>query len=161
GTLWTNAGPIELKAGALSSIALTVEKVRNVVRAQWEWQPKGQGRSMIPARYLYPYSVIDAFRDSHVRFLKAASLATGLGLTASQWAFLARRSESQVNGDGWRNALSVSGDPAPGVAAALLGPFEALLDFARIKAEISPADESLLTVLNAPVTATLHADSLF
>src|SRR5262249_28814630 len=36
----------------------------------------------------------------------------------------------------------------------------ALLDFARIKADLSPSDESLLTVLKDPAAATQNSDSL-
>ncbi len=127
--LWHNKGPIELRAGTLYPVSLTVEKVRNVVRV-------------------------------YVRFLKAASLATGLSLTANEIGYFATHSDYQIDGDGWLNALSVSGNPAPSTAPALLKPFEALLDFARIKVDISASDESLLTVLKDPTTATQNTDSL-
>jgi hypothetical protein len=159
-TLWVNAEPIELRAGTLYSIKLTVEKVRQVVRAQWEWEPKGQGRTNIPARYLYPAAVFEAFKNSYVRFLKVASLAMGLGLTADEIAYFATHSDYQIAGDGWLNALSVNGSLAPSVAAALLRPLEALLEFARIKTAISSGDESLLTVLKDPIAATQNADNL-
>jgi hypothetical protein len=160
GTLWNNTDPLELRAGTLYSIKLTAEKVRNVVRVQWDWEPKGQGRAVIPSRYLYPASLFDRFQETYVRFLKVASLATGLGLTANELAFFATHSDYRIDADGWLNVLTTSGDPSPVAAAALLKPFEALLDFARIKTEVSPADESLLTVLQDPVTATQNADSL-
>ena len=64
GTLWSNTSPIELRAGTLYPINLTVEKVRNVVRVQWEWEPKGQGRAVIPARYLYPAALLRGISGS-------------------------------------------------------------------------------------------------
>lgn len=159
-TFWVNAAPIELRAGTLYPITLTVEKVRNVVRVGWEWQPKGQGRAVIPPRYLYPATLFERFRETYIRFLKTASLGTGLSLSANELAYFALQSDYRVNGDGWLNALSVSGTPPLNTAAALRNPLEALLDFARIKAEISSGDESLLTVLKDPATATQNASSL-
>jgi hypothetical protein len=159
-TLWVNSGPIELRAGSLYPITLTVEKVRHVMRVQWEWEPKGQGRADIPARYLYPAVPFESFRQAYVRFLKTASLAEGLTLSANELAFFATHTDYAVAGDGWLNALPVDGDPAPGTASALLKPFQALVDFAGIKAEISPDDESLLNVLKDPTAATQNADSL-
>jgi hypothetical protein len=159
-TRWQNADPIELRAGALYEVELKVEKVKDIVRVQWEWTPKGQGRTVIPARSLYPTTVYQRFREAYIRFLKTASLATGLGLTASELAFFATHSDYQINGDGWLNALVVEGDPQPAVARALLKPLQALLDFARIKAEVAPGDESLLAVLRDPATAPENAESL-
>ncbi len=159
-TLWENQNQIELRAGTLYPLTLKVENVRDVVSMQWEWEPKGQGRAVIPARYLYPATLFDSFQKTYVRFLKSASIAKGLGLTANELAFFATHPDYQVDSDGWLNALPVNGDPAQATAFALLKPFEALLDFARIKAEISPGDESLLTLLKDPATATQTPDSL-
>jgi hypothetical protein len=151
--IWSNTDPIELRLGRLYAIELTVEKVRNVVHVQWDWQPQGQGRAAIPARYLYPAASYARFAQTYVRFLKVASLASGLGMSAGTITFFATRPEYRLDADGWLNALAVSGDPAPGAAAALLKPLQALLDFARIKADISPGDDSLLSVLQDPVSA--------
>ncbi len=160
GASWNNTDPLELRAGSLYLIGLTIEKVHDVVRVQWDWQPQGQGRSTIPARYLYPAAPFEAFKETYVRFLKVASLATDLGLTANEMSFFATRSDYQIAGDGWLSALAVNGDPAPGVASALLEPLLALLEFARIKAEISPDDESLLAILRDPTSATQNTESL-
>ena len=54
----------------------------------------------------------------------------------------------------------MTGNPAAPTAAALLKPFEALLDFSPIKAALSPRDESLLTILNDPASATANSMSL-
>jgi hypothetical protein len=177
-TFWLNADPIELRAGTLYRIGLTVEKVRDVVRIEWDWDPKGQGHSAIPARYLYPVALFERFQQTYVRFLKAASLATGLGLTANELKYFATQPDYQINaqgqidsnGQGWLNAVPSADnlqltDPADAAVAknlnaALLAPLGALLDFARIKAEISPSDESLLTVLEDSTTATQNTDSL-
>ena len=158
GSVWRNTDPIELNAGTLYEIELKVEKVKDALSLKWE-TPK-RAREVIPSRYLYPPTILEPFSNAYVRFLKAASLTKGLGLTANELAFFATHSDYQINGDGWLNALAVSGDPAPATATALLKPFEALLDFARIKSAISPNDESLLTILKDPTTATQNTDSL-
>ena len=177
-TLWRNMGPIELRAGTLYPVRLTVEKVRNVVRVEWDWEPKGQGRAAIPERYLYPTTLFDRFQETYVRFLKAASLAMGLGLTANELAYFATHADYRINaqgqidsnGQGWLNALPNADNlhltnpadaaVAKNLNAALLTSLRALLDFARIKADISPSDESLLTALKDPTTATQNTDSL-
>jgi hypothetical protein len=54
----------------------------------------------------------------------------------------------------------VSDDPPAETAPKFLEPFQALLDFARIKTEVSPGDESLLNVLKEPKMAAQNSDSL-
>ena len=167
GTLWRNAGPLELKGATLYDIALTVEKVKDRLSVKWETPQRA--RETIPARYLYPPTILQPFTDVYVRFLKAASLATGLGLTAPEMAHFAThddyliKDKLQMNDKGqrWLNVLAVTGDPDPATCTKLLGPFKALLDYAHIKAAISPGDESLLDVLQQhPASATVSADSL-
>jgi peptidoglycan hydrolase-like protein with peptidoglycan-binding domain len=158
GNVYRNTDPLELKAGTLYEIVLTVEKVTDTLKVKWE-TPK-RAREVIPARYLYPPTILAPFSDAYIRFLKTASLAAGLGLTASEMAHFATDSDYLLSGDGWLNALPVSGDPAAPIAVALLKPLRDLLDYARIKAAISPGDESLLTVIQDPIAATANADSL-
>jgi hypothetical protein len=177
GELWENTKPLELRAGTLYALSLTVQKVRNIVRVQWEWDPKGHGRVVIPPRYLYPATLFERFQETYVRFLKAASLATGLGLTVNEMAYFATHADYRINaqgqidsnGQGWLNALSNTDNlhltnPADAAVAkdlnaALLKPFEALLDYAQIKTALAPGDESLLRVLQDPATATAEVDS--
>ena len=159
-TLWTNTAPLQLRTGMLYPIEFTVEKVRDVLQLAWEWDPKGQGRSVIAGEYLFPAGVFDAFQEAHVRFLKATSLSAALRLSPNELAYFATHPDYLVAGDGWLNTLPASGIPADAIAIGLVKPFQALLDFARIKAEISPDDESLLAALKDPAAATKNADSL-
>ncbi len=176
GKVWRNSDPLELKAGTLYEIVLTVEKVRDALSVKWE-TPK-RPREVVPARYLYPPTILSPFSDAYTRFLKAASLVTGLGLTANEMAYFATHTDYRINaqgqidsnGQGWLNALPNADNLhltnpahaaiARNLNAALLTPLRALLDFARIKADISPSDESLLTALKDPTTATRNSDSL-
>lgn len=158
GTIWRNSGSLNLQAGKLYAIILTVEQVKDRLSVKWE-TPK-RPREVIPGRYLYPPTLLAPFSDVYTRFLKAASLAVALGLTANELAYFATSADYQIAGDGWLNALPVSGDPSATIAAALLKPLLALLDFARLKAGISPGDEQLLTILTDPATATAQTESL-
>jgi hypothetical protein len=158
GTVWRNSNPLQLKAGTLYPITITVAKVTNVLRVSWE-TPK-RPREVIPGRYLYPTSVLPPFSDAYVRFMKVASLLAGLSLTANEIARFGTNPDYFIGGDGWLNTLTVKGDPTAASAAALLKPFVALVDYSRIKSELSVTDESLLTVLKDPDTATANPNSL-
>jgi hypothetical protein len=158
GAISRNTEPIELTAGVLYEIIVTVERVRDVVAIKWETATRP--REVIPGRYLYPPSVLGPFSDTYTRFIKAASLALALKITANELAHFATRHEYRIGGDEWLNVLTITGDPNPVTAAALLEPLEAIVAFSRVKAEISPDDESLLTILKDPAAATATADSL-
>ena len=63
----------------------------------------------------------------------------------------------QIDGRGWLNSLPVMGSPEAPTSTALLKAFDALLDFASLKAALAPNDERLLTVLknpNAPISSS-------
>ena len=150
GNVWRNNNPLEL-AVALHDVVLTVNRVTNTLSFKWE-TPK-RAREVVPQRYLYPPGILDTFADAYLRFLKAASLAQALHLTGGEISTFATNADYQIAGDGWLNVLPVRGEATPAVSAALLKPLGDLLDFARIKSEISPDDESLLEILSDPVAA--------
>jgi hypothetical protein len=163
GTVCRNQNPLQLTAGKLYAVQITVQNVTNVVRVQWENQKRS--REVIPARYLYPPTVLGPFGDAYIRFLKVATLMTSLQLTANEMAHFAvdadlKSANFPIANDNWPNALATTADPAAAVAAALLAPFVALLDYARIKSELGVTDESLLTCLVDPVTTTQQQSSL-
>jgi hypothetical protein len=151
GAVWSNAAPIELRAGVLHGFALRVEKVKDTLAVRWE--TAGRGREVIPARHLYSVTLVDRLRRSHVRFLKAAALAGALQLTADETAYLGAHADHRIDGRGWLNSLSASGSPDAATAAALRRALDALLAFARVKAELAPGDERLLRVLEDPAAA--------
>ena len=100
-----------------------------------EWETPKLPRQSISARYLYPPFIMQPFSDLYTRFLKAASLATGLSLTVNELTAFAVDPDYAINADGWLNALPVSGSSAQ--PDLLLKPFQALLDFARLKADLA------------------------
>jgi hypothetical protein len=170
---WTNVDPVELRAGTLYPLVLTVEKVKDQLRVRWS--SAGRGWETIPATQLYSAILIGRLRRTYTDFAKAASLAGALKLSAPELAWLAARSEYRIvkgtgardpSGQGWLNLLPGADSllPNTGVARTLntsLGEILVdLLDYARIKAEISPADESLLTCLQDPVTTATVPDGL-
>ncbi len=176
GKIRRNGDAIELKAGTLYKIEVKVEKVKTLLNLKWE-TPKRE-RELIPVRYLYSPLVLETFATTYIRFLKAVSLATGLGLTANELAFFATHSDYRIDatgkldstGQGWLNHLPRADnlhltDPAEialakTLNATLLTPLLALLDFARIKTELSSSDESLLKVLIDPTVKTQTNESV-
>lgn len=156
--IWSNNVAIELRAGTLYLISLKVEEVKDTFSVQW--QTMGRGWEVIPERYLYSATLTDHLRQVYVRFLKAASLATSLKLTATETAYFASHADYQIDGQGWLNSVPVTGNPDNTTSKELLKAFTALLDFTRIKADLSPSDERLLTVLRDPAAATQKPERL-
>ncbi len=143
--VWSNNEPIELRAGTLYTISVKIENVRNTVDVRWE--TTGRGRETIPSRYLYSATLTDHLRRVYVRYLKAASLATALKLTAAEFAYLASHVDYEIDGLGWLNSMPVTGSPEESKFTKLLEALTGLLDYARIKAALAPDDERLLTIL--------------
>src|SRR5262249_14268291 len=146
--VWSNTTQVELRAGTLYPITLGLQNVTDGLKIRW--QTRGRGWEVIPPRYLYSATLTDHLRATYVRFLKAVSLATGLKLTASEVAYFAASADYRIGERGWLNSLPVAGSPDGPTSTALLRAFEALLDFAGLKATLAPSDERLLTVLKDP-----------
>jgi hypothetical protein len=82
GRIWRNTDPIELTAGALNDVVITVQKLKDSLAIHWE--TPARSREVIPARYLYPPDALDVFFDAYTRFVKAASLSVALRMTANE-----------------------------------------------------------------------------
>jgi hypothetical protein len=147
----SNKEPLELHAGTLYRFVLRVENVKDKLAVRWE--TRGRGREIIPARFLYPTTSVDALRQVYVRFLKAASLAKALKLEADELAYLAAHPHYRIGGQGWLNHVRVVGNPSRQVATKLLKALDALLDFARFKAALGSEDGLLLLALQDPAAA--------
>lgn len=157
GNVWSNDAPIDLRAGTFYAMSLKVEKVKDTLNVRW--QSEGRGWEIIPARYLYSATLTNHLRQVYVRFLKTASLAGALKLTAAETSYLASHADYLIGGKGWLNILPIKGSPDKATSTALLKALTALLDFARLKADLTPEDERLLSVLKDPA-ATHDSDSL-
>jgi hypothetical protein len=155
--VWSNQTEISLVAGMLTPIVLSITTVKN--NATLSWESKGIGWQIIPGASFYSDTAVARLRATHVRFLKAVSLATNLSLSANETAWLARNADLVVNGKGWLNALTDSGNPDPGTSAGLRDVLSALLDFARLKRALSPKDERLLAVLQNPARTAPNGTS--
>ena len=149
--VWKNNTPIELVAGALVPIALTVERVTTRLRVRWE--STGRGWEVIPDAALYSGVRTDRIRRVLLALLKSNVIADALKLSAAELGHLAAATEYRVSGEGWVNALAALDDPTQAAAAQLLDVLTGLLDFAHLKKAISPNDERLLEVIRAPTAA--------
>lgn len=149
GRLWRNAEPLELEAGAIYDLVLTVEKISGVVRLNWE-TPK-RPRGTVPGRYLHSPAVLAPFAALYTRFLKAAALKSALGLTAGEMAHLAASPAYAEDGEGWLGSLPV-GTQSPGPGA-FLRPLRAMLELARIKTRTAAAEGAVLSLLQGALPA--------
>jgi hypothetical protein len=111
---------------------------------------------VVPQQYLYSQTLTDSVRTTYTRFLKVASLVAALKLTPSELVHLASHEDYRIDNRGWLNSLPVSGSAAPAVSMQLLAALEAIVDFAGLKARLSPKDERLLLVLKNP-TAVIES----
>ena len=80
--------PVTLSASVLTPISIVVTGVTTTLTLCWQ-NGTGLGWQPVAAPYLYPQTPMNRLRDSYVRFLKAASLASALSLTADEIAYLA------------------------------------------------------------------------
>ena len=155
GNVWTNKRPIELTAGALHGIDLS-----EVSSATLHWQTEGLDWQAVPARRFYFVVLVTQLRHTVIRLLKTSSLASSLKMTAREIVHFATRTEYQVRGEGWLNSLFFSGRLGEPNWKALGDVLTALLSFARLKAELSPDDERLLSALQKPDTLLADGRSL-
>ena len=155
--VWSNSSEISLIAGSLASIVLSVTTVKSRVTVSWE--SKGMGWQVIPAATLYSATALGRLRATYIRFLKVTSLASALSLTANETAWLAQNPDLAIGGQGWLNALAVTGDPASATWTGLRDVLMALLDYARIKKALSPKDERFLNVLQNPAASGQNGNS--
>ena len=72
----------------MTAITLAATGVKTTLTLSWQ-SASGVGWQPVPEQYLFTQSQIDRLRDTYVRFLKAASLASALSLDANEIAYLA------------------------------------------------------------------------
>jgi hypothetical protein len=145
---WTNTVPVELRAGVLHTFSLTVANVQN--RLAVRWQTPGLGREVIASVALYPGVLLENVRHTYTRFRKAATLGAAVRLTAAELVHLAADADFRIGGRGWLNHLPVTGSASGAAATGLLAALAGVLDFSRLKAQLSAGDERLLQVLRTP-----------
>ena len=136
---------LSLDAGRLIPITLTVQQAGATVRLSWQFADRPWQE--VPARQLYQRSVIADLRTGYLRFGKAVALAGALQLNATELSYLARAAELRIDGQGWLNALPVTGSAAASVPLRTV--LLALLDFAVLHAALGPGAD-LVTVLRDP-----------
>lgn len=158
GGSWENTTALELRAGRLYPLSIRVDAVRATMAVRW--QTEGRGWEVIPGPQLYSASLTRAMRAAYVRFLKTTALAEPLYLTPAEVAHLAADADLRISGDGWLNKLPVEGSPDAALAGELRAALDGVFDLARLKRDLSPADERVLEVLREPAAATAEPTSL-
>jgi hypothetical protein len=86
GTLWSNLAAITLTAGTPIPVTLTATSLKTTFAV--DWTAKGIGWQPIPATSLFAQNLVTRLGDTYIRFLKAATLASALTLTAAEIAYL-------------------------------------------------------------------------
>lgn len=158
GTMWETQDPIELKAGELPEVRLTVRNVRN--RMIVRWQSTGLPLEPIPTDRMLAANLVDRFEASYVRLLKVLGLAAQLGLDGEELAWFATRPELQIGGEGWLNALPTA---AGATAASVQGLFKAVLElsgYMQLRRDLKLRDRKLLDLLRGPDQVTDQGASL-
>lgn len=148
---WTNGTPINLTAGRLTSFTLSVTGVGALTV---RWIAQGQSWSEIPADRVYTAVSIDSARTTYTRLLKTNALAMALRFAADEVVYFAKRGDLQISFPAsgprpWLNALPAGTDPSP-FATDLRDRLITLLDFAALKVALSPDDQRLLAIFEAP-----------
>ena len=156
--VWRNQDSIELKAGQLHAIQLTVKKVKESLVLKWE--SKGLARESIPEEFLYPAISFDRFASSYVRLLKAIAIAEELALSAVEIEYFGTHSDYHVNGEGWLNVLPVIPLFDPAILQALLDNFTDLLRYSQLKEDLNVSDDRLIGLFENPNTKTEDGSNL-
>jgi hypothetical protein len=95
GGLWSNDTEISLEAGVLTPVKLSAESLATMLSVSW--RSHGLGWQAIPGECLYSLDLIECIRNTYARFLKAASLAGALSLSAAEIASLGTQGSYAVN----------------------------------------------------------------
>jgi peptidoglycan hydrolase-like protein with peptidoglycan-binding domain len=104
GGIWTNQSPIQLTAGALAPITLTVSGLKSNLSVSWE--SVGLGWQAISGRYLYSATLLSRLRATYLRLLKATSLAGALSLSADEMAYLGTKPGLRISTADKRDKLA-------------------------------------------------------
>jgi hypothetical protein len=147
---WKNAASMKLTAGHLTSFTLALTGTGNV---KVRWIAQGKSWSEIPANQLYTASSVARARTTYTRLLKVNALASALQLASEEVVYFAKRADLQITFPAgprpWLNALPVAPDPVA-FATDLRDRLSVLLDYAALKAQLSPADDRLLDIFEDP-----------
>lgn len=161
GSLVTNQAPIWLSASSLTAMSLTVKSLATTMSVNWE--STGLGWQPIPGTWLYSGTLMSRLQAAYSRFVKAASLAGALSLTAAETAFLAADSDLAVSGQAWLNVLPTAGSPElPSQTATVGGSITTgdvlttMINGAAVPYQVADTDTTLPT-LAASIVAQINS----
>ncbi|GHJ47905.1 hypothetical protein Cs7R123_52470 [Catellatospora sp. TT07R-123] len=150
--VWRNTQPVELTAGLLTEVAVTVASADPTARATVRWESPGLARDVIPGANLFPAAQLDRFSRTYLRLLKVFGLAEQLTLSPAELRHFAL-----AGGVSWLPDIPVAAQPGPAgltAAQALFTAVRRVLVFGRLRTALKVRDDSLAAVLADPgVTA--------
>lgn len=144
--VWTSRATKELDAGKLYLVEITVENASGQLAIQW--QSQGIAKEDISATTIYPYSVIQNFRQSYLRLIKAVSLLDELKLHDHEISHLGQVMLDDT-GEGWLKSIPAASDPAFDPKP-LFDEVVLLMRYALAKKDLKIKDDALIEVFENP-----------
>jgi hypothetical protein len=122
------------------------------------WESTGQGKELVPDRFLYTAASVAYLQNAFLRLFKIVRLTEQLGLTAPEIAFFGK--DWPTIGNKLWNAILGTGAMAPADQKTMLGNILNLSRYKTLKGDLKIKDESLIAVLEAP-QVTVSNELLF
>ena len=94
--------------------------------------------------------VIQSFRSTYVRLLKALAIAEVVGLSGEELVYFATHEDFRIGEEGWLNVLAVEPLPPKAKVQALFGNLLALIQYGKLKEDMNISDERLLESIKDP-----------
>ncbi len=157
--VWTPEFPVDLQGGRLYPISLKVEKVTERIQVRWK-TPMGSWED-VPSRLLYAKARVEPFLAQYIRFMKVASLAKHLSLSAEELAYVGAQEDLRIEQQNWLNTLPASVLPTDSDRnATLFKGLQTVLNLARVKLSLRQQGSQLLQVLKDPDVQNEKGDVL-
>jgi hypothetical protein len=147
GNTWSNQSAVSLTANALVPVTITATGLSSTFSASWA--SLGTGWEPLPASDLYPAAPFGYMEATFLRFLKATSLASDLGLSAGEMAYLAALPALAMGGRSWLGSLPTTGPASSAQYAGFTAVLDAALAFVGLKTAYPPRNSQSPTLLQA------------
>jgi hypothetical protein len=156
--VWSNKEPILLQSGKLYKIKLQITNVKD--KAILKWSGRGIGKAVIPVKYLYPYELIQNFKNSYIRLLKAIGIIQRLDIGEKEISFFSTNKEYQINEKGLLNSIPVNPDPPIDETIELFNKLIDLLKYVFLKEYLNIKDEVLTSIFENPIAIDENGEEI-